>query len=107
MMDSKMIFLQKDQNSPSVQKKCARMGSHQHSISCYAPPMVEQRAKRLRQLNLVLKVTKAVTPIARVIRYIVQCVMIKTEPYQIKFPTSAAPTDVMIHQAWENQKVIG
>ena len=50
---------------------------------------------------------KTAIPIARALKYIITCVISETEPLQRRLPASATPFDIMIFQAWQEQKLIG
>jgi len=60
----------------------------------------------MKKLEKVLKKTKDATPISRVLKYIMRCVMGETESYQKKFPLTTSNIDIKVFQAWEEQKLI-
>ena len=81
---------------------CGEMESHQHYISCYAPPMVLQKKRCMRDLYKTLQKIKTATPIARALRYIIQYVIDESEPFPRRH--SPSPIQDMVFQEWREQK---
>ena len=71
----------------------SRMETHQHYISCYAPPMLKQKEMGMWKLNKMFKDAKIVNPTAKSIR----CIIDETIPHQQQFPSTASPEDILIN----------
>ena len=87
--------------------ECGLMETHQHYLSCYAPPLMTQKKKCLRRLHSVWKVTKTATPILRTLNYIINCIFHEKEPFPRQLPPTPTPFDTSLHKAWYEQKAIG
>ena len=86
---------------------CGQIETHQHYISCYAPPMLTQNTKCVISLRKQWAKLRTAIPIARALKYIITCVISETEPLQRRLPASATPFDIMLFQAWQEQRLIG
>ena len=77
----------------------SRMETHQHYISCYAPPMLKQKEMGMWKLNKMFKDAKIVNPTAKSIR----CIIDETIPHQRWFPSAASSVEIMVHKAlWKS-----
>ena len=68
--------------------ECGLMESHQHYVACFAPPMIYQKAKCIRNGQKIFKQTRTATPVSRALTYILKCVMHETEPFPRRFAQS-------------------
>ena len=74
--------------------ECGLMESHQHYVACFAPPMIHQKAKCLRNLQKIFKQTRTATPVSRALTYILKCVMHETEPFHRSLSASQVQATV-------------
>ena len=86
---------------------CGQIETHQHYLSCFAPPMIKEKNKSIDDFKKVLKLTKTTLPITRTLLYGIQCVLGETLPSTRYYPSSTSLFDHTVYTAWQHQPSIG